>query len=139
MPIVEDPKSLSLFVQWKLHPYESPYNEEQKKKNTEYAVNKTKGILRVIPNFSELLKIIHKHNGIVYLILDEPEHLIEDECVLWKKVFDLLRAEDEVTAIHVYVNNDISEDIALNYADRVSLPWHQGYQGKENKTLIYHK
>ena len=70
---------------------------------------------------------------------DVIDSFITGILLVWKEVLELLTSSNKIESISVYVNNDTAEKIATNLADRVPLPWYQGYQGNNTTTLIYHK
>ncbi len=139
MPKIEDSSDLILFVQWELLAFPKPQIYEQKRENTKRAVAETKKVLNaVIQQFPEI-KIVSKDNGKVQLNIPDPEALCDDDISLYEEILDLLHNSEKVVFITVDVNNDISEKIATNKADYVQEPWHSGYQGMNQETIIYHK
>lgn len=68
-----------------------------------------------------------------------PDMEVKEGKEFWEVVLESLKQSSKIESISIYVNNDISEKIAINLADRVPRPWHQGYQGQNTTTLIYHQ
>lgn len=138
MPRIEVPTSVTLFVQWSLHPFPTPHVAEQKLANTKCAVNKTKELL--IANsvlVADVIVTTHINGAIRLEILKPLES--EDGREYWETILTVLKGSKDIESISIYVNNDTSEKIATNLADKVNRPWHQGYQGYNTTTLIYHK
>ena len=75
----------------------------------------------------------------VLIDIVNPRMNINDEKELWELLIESLKKSNKIESVSVYVNNDISDKIASNLADRVPMPWHQGYQGYNTTTLIHHK
>lgn len=128
-----------LHVQWTLHPFKKPQIAEYKAANSKWALAQTKALLEANSIDSDDVKIAVQFNGNVLIEIVNPNIKVEDEKEFWEEVLETLKKSDKIESVSVYVNNDTSEMIALNLADRVPLPWHQGYQGYNTTTLIYHK
>ena len=139
MPKIETPTSVTLYVQWILHPFATPQVAEQKSANSKWALAQTKKILD--DNFidSEGVRVATQFNGQVRLEIFNPEMETNEGKEFWEDVLDIIKKAQDIESISVYVNNDISDKIAANLADRVQRPWHRGYQGPGRITLIYHK
>lgn len=135
----EVPKSATLYVQWVLHPFEKPKVSEQKSANSKWALAQTKELLGANSIDSDEFKIIEHSNGKVLLEIVNPDAEVKDGKEFWEVLLESLKQSSKIESISVYVNNDISEKIATNLADRVPRPWHQGYQGHDTTTIIYHK
>lgn len=139
---VEEPTTVTLYVQWILHPFKTPQTPHQQKENSKWALRKTKELLNSDSIDEDDARLVIKQNGLIWVEILFPNMQIEDNGStedFWKKVLTILEKSNEVESIGVYVNNDTSEKIAVNLADRVSYPWHTGFQGSDNLTLIYHK
>lgn len=139
MTKVEVPTSVSLYVQWVLHPFERPQVAQQKSANSKWALAQTKELLKANSIGSDDIKIAVQFNGKVLVEIVKPDKVIKDGKEFWAEVLDFLKESINIVSVSVYVNNEISDKIASNLADRVPLPWHQGYQGYNTTTLIYHK
>lgn len=139
MPKIETPTSVTLYVQWVLHPFEKPQVSAQKSANSKWALAQTKELLEA--NFMEAddVKLAVQFNGKILLEIIDPEKKVNDGDEFWQEVLAILTKSNEIESIYVYVNNDTSEKIACNLADRVIRPWHQGYQGYNTTTLIFHR
>ena len=85
------------------------------------------------------MKLAVQFNGKVVLEIANPEMEVEEGKELWAVVLESLKKSPKIDSISVFVNNDTSEKIAINLADRVSRPWQQGYQGHNATTIIYHQ
>lgn len=139
MTQVEIPKSVTLYVQWILHPFDKPRVAEQKSANSKWALAQTKELLKANSIDSDDVKIAIQFNGMVLIDIVNPRMNINDEKELWELLIESLKKSNKIESVSVYVNNDISDKIASNLADRVPMPWHQGYQGYNTTTLIHHK
>lgn len=139
MPKIEIPTSVTLYVQWVLHPFEKPQVPEQKSANSKWLLAQTKELLDANSIDSDEVKLAVQFNGNILLEIVNPEMEVEEGNEFWEVVMESLKKSPKIESISVYVNNDTSEKIAINLADRVSGPWHQGYQGQNTTTLIYHK
>lgn len=139
MPKIEIPTSVTLYVQWSLHPFEKPQVPEQKSANSKWALAQTKELLDANSIDSDEVKLAVQFNGNIRLEIVNPEMEVEEGKELWAVVLESLKKSPKIDSIYVFVNNDTSEKIAINLADRVSRPWHQGYQGYDVSTRIYHK
>lgn len=139
MAKVEVPTSVTLYVQWKLHPFEKPQVAEQKSANSKWALAQTKELLEANSIDSNGVKIAVQFNGKVLMEIVNPDMEVKERKEFWEIVLESLKNSPKIESISVYVNNDTSEKIATNLADLVSRPWHQGYQGQNTTTLIYHK
>ena len=139
MTKVEVPKSVILYVQWVLHPFEKPQVADQKSANSKWALAQTKELLEANSIDSNDVRIAVQFNGKVLLEIVNPDMVIKDGKEFWEFVLKSLKQSSKIESISVYVNNEASEKIATNLADRVSRPWHQGYQGHDTTTIIYHK
>lgn len=128
-----------LYVQWVLHPFENPQVAEQKTANSKWALAQTKELLKTNSIDSDDVKLAVQFNGKVRLEIVDPEKKVNDGDEFWKDILDILTRSNNIESIYVYVNNETSEKIACNLADRVTRPWHQGFQGHNTTTLIYHK
>lgn len=67
------------------------------------------------------------------------EKLQPDERTWAEHIFEKLKSCDFLEAIEVYVNDDLSEKIAINHCDYVPAPWNKSYSGYNDYTLIFHK
>lgn len=139
MTKVEVPTSVTLYVQWELHPFESPQVAEQESANSKWALSQTKELLKAHSINSDYVKIAIQCNGKVLVKIGGPEIDNKEGKEFWEEVIELLQKSNKIESISVYVNNETSDKIASNLADRVPRPWHQGYQGYNTTTLIYHK
>lgn len=139
MTKVEVPTSVTLYVQWVLHPFDKPQVSEQKSANSKWALAQTKELLGANSIDSNEVKIAIQFNGKVLLEIANPDMEVKDGKEFWEVVLELLTQSSKIESISVYVNNDTSEKIATNLADRVPRPWHQEYQGHDSTTIIYHK
>ena len=139
MTKVEVPTSVTFYVQWVLHPFEQPQVAEQKSANSKWALSQTKELLKASSIDSDDVKIAIQFNGMMLLEIVNPEVEIEEGKEFWEVVLESLKQSPKIESISVYVNNDISEKIAINFGDRVARPWHRGYQGHDTTTIIYHK
>ena len=128
-----------LYVQWVLHPFENPQVAEQKTANSKWALAQTKELLKTNSIDPDDVKLAVQFNGKVRLEIVDPEKKVNDGDEFWKDILDILTRSNNIESIYVYVNNETSEKIACNLADRVTHPWHQGFQGHNTTTLIYHK
>lgn len=135
--IVETPTSLTLYVQWETHSRANPVNRGLNRENDKWALSEAKVLLSDILAEFDDIKLVTKYGGATELIIPQPS--IQYNGILWKNILDLLMSSQNVLSISVYVNNDISEMIACNYADTVSRLYWEGYQGQGKFTLIYHK
>lgn len=139
---VEEPTSVTLYVQWILHPFKTPQTPQQQRENSKWALEKTKELLEAESINEDDVKLVIRQNGLIGVKILYPNFQIEENGStkeFWEKVLTILEKSNDVVSIGVYVNNDTSEKIAVNLADRVSYPWHTGFQGSDNLTLIYHK
>lgn len=139
MTKIEVPTSVTLYVEWMLHPFEKPQAAEQKSANSKWALAQTKELLKANSIDSDDVKIAVQFNGKVLVEIVNPDMNIKEGKEFWEEVIELLKKSNKIESVSVYVNNDTSDKIASNLADRVPLPWHQGYQGYNTSTLIYHK
>lgn len=139
MTKVEVPKSATLYVQWVLHPFDKPQVTGQKSANSKWALTQTKELLKANSIDPDDVKIAIQFNGKVLLEIVNPDMEVKEGKEFWEEVLESLKQSSRIESISVYVNNDISEKIAINLADRVPRPWHQGYQGHDTTTIIYHK
>lgn len=139
MAKVEVPTSVTLYVQWELHPFEKQQVAQQKSANSKWVLAQTKELLEANSIDSNCVKIAVQFNGKVLLEIINPDMEIKEGKEFWEVVLESLKQSSKIESISVYVNNEASEKIATNLADRVSRPWHQGYQGQNTTTLIYHK
>lgn len=139
MPKIEVSTSVTLYVQWVLHPFENPKVTEQKLANSKWALAQTKELLGANSIDPNEVKIAVQFNGKVFLEIVNPEMKVKEGKEFWEVVLKSLKKSSKIESISVYVCNDTSEKIAINLADRVPLPWHQGYQGQNTTTLIYHQ
>ena len=139
MEKVEVPTSVTLYVQWVLHPFDKPQVSEHKSANSKWALAQTKELLKT--NFIDLdnVKIAKQFNGMVLLEIVNPDLTVKEGKEFWSVVLESLKKSPKIESISILVCNDTSEKIATNLADRVSRPWHQGYQGHNATTIIYHK
>lgn len=139
MTKVEVPTSVTLYVQWVLHPFEKPQVAEQKSANSKWVLAQIKELLGANSIDSNEVKIAMQSNGKVLLEIANPDMEVKDGKEFWEVVLESLKQSSKIESISVYVNNEASEKIATNLADRVSRPWHQEYQGHDSTTIIYHK
>lgn len=139
MTNVEVPTSVTIYVQWVLHPFEKPQVAEQKSANSKWALAQTKELLEANSIDSNDVKIAVHFDGKVLLEIVNPDKEANEGKVSWEIVLESLKQSSKIESISVYVNNDASEKIATNLADRVPRPWHQGYQGHDATTIIYHQ
>lgn len=139
MTKVEIPTSVTLYVQWMLHPFERPQTAEQKSANSKWAFVQTKELLKANSIDSDEVKPAIQINGKVQLEIVNPGRKVKGRKEFWEVVIESLITSPKIESISVYVCNDTSEKIAINLADRVPSPWHQGYQGHNTTTIIYHK
>lgn len=139
MTKVEVPKSVVLYVQWVLHPFDKPQVVEQKSANSKWALAQTKELFKANSIDFDDVKIAIQFNGMVLLEIVNPDMEANEGKVFWEVVLESLKQSPMIESISVYVNNDASEKIATNLADRVPRPWHQGYQGHDATTIIYHQ
>lgn len=138
MPRIENPTSVTLYVQWILHPFDKPQVAEQKLVNSKWAIDQTKKLLEENSIDSRVVKTAVLSNGEVLIDIINPDMKVKEGEELWKEVIESVSKSDKIDSISIYVNNDTSEKIALNLADKVPKPWHQGYMGYHKTTLIYH-
>ena len=123
-----------LLFRLKLQPLNTAYNELQaidmKKQNgnrlKKYLENVAE--VKVIPDF-ENLATLHVSNP--QLSIDGKER--------WETLLLHLTDCKFIESVSMYVNDDVSEKIAVNLADKIPMPWHEGYLGQNQYTLIYHK
>lgn len=139
MTKMEIPTSVTLDVQWVLHPFEKPQVVEQKSANSKWALAQTKELLEANSIDSNDVKIAVQFNGKVLLEIINPDMEVKGGKEFWEVVLEALMQSSNIESISVYVNNDTSEKIGINLADRVPRQWHQGYQGQNTTTLIYHQ
>lgn len=139
MAKVEIPTSVTLYVQWVLHPFENPQVPEQKSANSKWALARANELLEANYIDTDDVKVAVQLNGMLRLEIIKPDLKSLSGKEFWMIVFNLLKESNNIESISVFVNNDTSDKIAMNLADRVSRPWHQGYQGYDTTTLIYHK
>lgn len=139
MPKIKTPTSVTLYVQWNLHPFAKPQVADQRSANSKWALAQTKELLGENSIDSDEVKIAVQFNGKILLEIVNPDMKIKDGKEFWEVMLELLKKSPEIESICVYVNNDTSEKIAINLADRVPRPWHQGYQGHDATTIIYHQ
>ena len=139
MAKVEIPTSVTLYVQWVLHPFEKPQTAEQKSTNSKWALDQTKELLEANSIDSNDVKISVPFNTKVLLEILNPDIEVIEGKEFWEVVLESLKQSSKIESISVYVNNDASEKIATNLADRVPRPWHHGYHGYDTTTIIYHK
>ena len=136
---VEVPTSVTLYVQWILHPFEKPQVAEQKSANSKWALAQTKELLKANSIGADDVQLAVQFNGKILLKIADPEQKVNDGDEFWKNVLDVLTKSNDIESISVYVNNDTSEKIACSLADTVNSPWHQVYQGYGTTTLIFHR
>lgn len=139
MPKIEVPTSAKIYVQWILHPFPTPHVAEHKSSNSKWALAQTKDLLKTNCIDSDKLTLAMQCNGKILLEIMTPGSKLENGEEFWAVVFNILKKSNNVESISIFVNNEISDKIASNLADRVPLPWRQGYQGYNTTTLIYHK
>lgn len=130
---------MTLYIQWILHPFEKPQGPEQKSANSKWAIAQTKELLEANFIQADDVKLAVQFNGKVFLEIADPEKKVNNGDEYWKAVLTILTRSNNIESISVYVNNDISEKIACNLAERVARPWHQGYQGYNTTTIIFHR
>lgn len=136
---IDNPSEVTFFVQWELDPFPNPQIDHHKIENTKKAIQQTKEVLKTILEQSEDIKIASNYNGKVAIIIGEPELKDGSNIEMNEIVFSALKNCPNVVEISVFVNNDISEKIAINKADIANKHYHTGYNGKNKETLIYHK
>ena len=140
MPKIEEPQSISLFVQWNLDPFKSPRTAEQKSENTKSAVKRTiKHLNSLIDEFPSRINIVGEYDGKVQIIIDDPETKSSSQSEICREIVESLIKNEEVISIEIFVNNDLSESIACNLSPNVKLPWRTDYKGRNSNTLIHHK
>lgn len=139
MPKIEIPTSVTLYVQWVLHPFEKPQVPEQKSANSKWALAQTKELLDANSIDSDEVKLAVQFNGNILLEIVNPEMEVEEGKEFWEVVMESLKKSPKIESISVFVNNDTSEKIASNLSELVPYPWHQVYQGHDVSTIIYHK
>lgn len=138
MTKVEIPTSVTLYVQWVLYPFEKPQVPTQKSANSKWAYAQTKELLEANSIDFCSVKIAEQFNGKVLIDITHPDMEVKEGIELWEEVLESLKKSNKIESLAIFVNNEISEKIACNLADRVPHPWHQGYQGHNTITLIYH-
>lgn len=84
------------------------------------------------------VNVIAEFDNQVSLHISDPEK-INDEKELWEELLEHLKNCEFVESVSVYVNEDLSEKIAINLAGTVRTPWNECYHGHNQYTLIYHK
>lgn len=139
MPKIETPTSVTLHVQWILHPIERPQAAEQKSANSKWALAQTKELLKANSIDPNEVRITVQFNGKVLLEIVNPDIKVKEGKEFWEVILESLKKSPKIESISVHVSNDTSEKIATVLADRVPSPWYQGYQGQNTITLIYHK
>lgn len=139
MTKVEVPTSVTLYIQWIPQPFKIPQVAGQESANSKWALTQTKELLEAKSIDSGEVKLVKDFNGKVYLEIVNPEMKGEDGKEFWEEMIGFLKGSDKIVSISVFVNNETSEKIALNLADRVDCQWHRGYQGYKKETIIYHK
>ncbi len=130
---------MTLYAQWVLYPFSSPQTSQQKSANSKWALAKAKEALTSNSIDANGLKLILQYNGEILIEVFHPGLKDGKGKEFWEDVLSALKKSEGLVSISVYVNNDISEKIAINLAERVPHPWHIEYQGRNSNTLIYHK
>ncbi len=131
---VEEPKSITFIVELERLAFKNPQIVEHKNKNRELAIEEVSESVTDI----ESVKVIGRHDNIVLVMVEEPG-TIDDAKANWRAVFNALVKNKHLWSISIQSANDLSDYIAANFADKVSRPYHKGYQGKDEVSLIYHK
>lgn len=138
MPKIENSTSVNLYVQCVFCPFASPQITQQKIANSKWALARIKEILTTNSvDLSDVILIV-QDNGLILLKILKPDVHVENEKEFWEYVLSILKQSSDIISISILVNNDMSEKIALNLADRVPTPWHSGYKGYYTTTTIYH-
>lgn len=122
-----------------LHPFPNPQVPEHSTTNSKWAVVQAKKLLEENSINESNVKVVVQNNGMVLMEILQPEILAENGKEMWEYVLSFLKKSNDIVSISIFVNNEISEMIAMNFADRVPRHWHKGYQGYNSNTLIYHK
>lgn len=117
MTNVEVPTSVTIYVQWVLHPFEKPQVAEQKSANSKWALAQTKELLEANSIDRNDVKIAVHFDGKVLLEIVNPDKEANEGKVSWEIVLESLKQSSKIESISVYVNNDASEKIATNLAD----------------------
>lgn len=139
MPKIEVPTSVTLYVQWTLLPFPNPRVSQHDSTNSKWAIAETKKLLKENSIDERDVKVAVQNNGKILIKIHHPEKQVEHGKELWEYVLSFLKKTNDIVSISIFVNNDISERIAINLSETVNHPWHKGYQGFNSTTLIYHK
>ena len=78
MAKIEIPTSVTLYVQWVLHPFEKPQVAEQKSANSKWALAQIKELLGANSIDSNEVKIAIQFNGKVLLEIANPNMEVKD-------------------------------------------------------------
>lgn len=139
MENLDNSPEVTFYVQWALKPFPHPQIDIHKIANTKEAIKQTKEVLETILEQFDGIIIASDYNGKVKIIIEDPKQKDTQNNQLWNIILSTLKNCSDIIYISVFVNNDISEMIAINNADLVNKPYHTGYTGTNNETLIYHK
>ena len=123
-----------LLFRLKLLPHNTAYNEHQA-----IAMKKQNGnrLKKYLENVAEV-KVIPDFENLATLHVSNPQLTIDGK-ERWETLLLHLTDCEFIESVSVYVNDDLSEKIAVNLADKIPMPWHEGYRGQNQYTLIYHK
>lgn len=96
MPSTENPKSVTLYVQWVLHPFEKPQVAEQKSANSKWALAQTKELLEANSIHCNDVKIALQFNGKVLLEIVNPDMEAKEGKVSWEVVLESLKQSSKI-------------------------------------------
>lgn len=138
MPKIENSTSVTLYIQCISHTVANPQIPQHRIANSKWALARIKEILMANSVDFNDVKLIVQDSGLVLLEILEPDLHVENAKEFWEYILSILKQSSDIVSISILVNNDMSEKIALNLADRVPTPWHSGYKGYYTTTTIYH-
>ena len=132
MSKISEPIGLTLFVQWELYPFPNPQVSEHKKANKQWALQQTENALTDILGECDI-QLGGRSNSMVQIVIDEPESKWKN-MDLSEAIIKILEKSNSVLSISIYVNNDISEKIAINMSEHCA---GIEYRGTNQETIIY--
>ena len=124
----------NLSFRLKLLPFNGVHNEYQA---IEFKKRNGDRLRKFLADVTEV-KVIPDFENFATLQLSNPQLVIGGK-EQWEMLLLHLTDCEFIESVSVYVNDELSEKIAANLADKVPFPWHEGYRGKNQNTLIYHK
>lgn len=91
-------------------------------------------------SYRDLIAFGCLNDGICEATVDNKRYDVEEtNTELAKELLNALRKDVNVEAVWLLNTNDDAEGIILNSCDKVPLPFHEYYKGKNEFTLIFHE